>query len=144
MKFMVIVPGNKEYEAGTFTDAKAFAEMDRFNEELVNAGAMLGGEGLHPTSRGARLTFSGGGKTTVVDGPFTESKELIAGFWILRAKSKEEVVVWMKRAPFGAGVTLEIRQLHEGEDFAAVDPTGDLRAKELVLRERMSENGKKK
>ncbi|MGH7436871.1 MAG: YciI family protein [Polyangiaceae bacterium] len=144
MKFMVIVPASKESETGSFSDAKAFAEMDRFNEELVNAGVMLAGEGLHPTSKGSRLTFSGGGKTAVVDGPFTESKELIAGFWILRAKSKDEVIAWMKRAPFGAGVTLEIRQLHESDDFARVDPTGELRAKEVVLRERMSENSKRK
>lgn len=143
MKFMVMVPANKEAEAGTFSDAKAFAEMERFNEELVTAGVMLAGEGLHPTSKGSRMTFRGSGKATVTDGPFTESKELIAGFWILRAKSKEEVIAWMKRAPFGEGVTLEIRQVHELDDFAAVDPTGELRAKQVLLREQMAANSKK-
>jgi hypothetical protein len=141
MKFMVTVPANKESEAGALPDAKLFAEMDRFNEEMVKAGVMVGGEGLHPTSKGSRITFSRG-KTTVVDGPFTESKELIAGFWILRAESKEEVIAWMKRAPFGDGVTLEIRQIHEPADLAPADPTGELRAKEVVLREQMAANGR--
>jgi hypothetical protein len=136
-----MVPASKESEAGVLPDAKLFEEMDRFNEEMVKAGVMLAGEGLHPTSKGARVTFSGG-KTTVSDGPFTESKELVAGFWILQAKSKEEVIAWMKRAPFGAGVTLEIRQIHDPADFAALDPTGELLAKEVVLREQMAANSK--
>ena len=141
MKFMVMVPASKESEAGVLPDAGMFEEMDRFNEEMVKAGVMLAGEGLHPTSKGARITFSGG-KTTVIDGPFTESKELIAGFWILQAKSKEEVIAWMRRAPFGESVTLEIRQIHDLADFASLDPTGELRAKELVLREQMAANSK--
>jgi hypothetical protein len=142
MKFMVMVPANKESEAGILPDAKLFEEMDRFNEEMVKAGVMLAGEGLHPTSKGARITFTGG-KTTVIDGPFTESKELIAGFYVLQVKSKEEVIAWMSRAPFGEGVTLEIRQIPDPADFASIDPTGELRAKDIVLREQMAANSKK-
>jgi hypothetical protein len=138
---MVMVPANKESEAGILPDTKLFEEMDRFNEEMVKAGVMLAGEGLHPTSRGARITFSGG-KTAVIDGPFTESKELIAGFWILQAKSKDEVIAWMRRAPFGEGVTIEIRQIYDPADLASLDPTGELRAKEVVLREQMAANSK--
>jgi hypothetical protein len=117
MRFMVLVPAGPESEAGVLPDAKIFAEMNKFNEELVKAGMMLAGEGLQPTSKGARIRFEGG-KTTVTDGPFTESKELIAGFWLIQAKSKEEAIAWMKRAPFGGGVELEIRQVFETEDLA--------------------------
>src|SRR5262249_42883570 len=109
--------------------------------EMVKAGVMLAGEGLLPTSKGARITFSGG-KTTVIDGPFIESKELIAGFWILQAKSKEEVIAWMRRAPFGGGGAVEGRQSPDPADFASLDPTGELRAKEVVLREQMAANSK--
>jgi hypothetical protein len=125
MRFMVMVPASKESEAGVLPDEKLFAEMGKFNAEMVKAGVMLAGEGLHPTSKGARITFSGG-KTTVVDGPFTESKELIAGFWLIQVKSKEEAVAWMRRAPFGGGATLEIRQIHEFADL------GDALSPELV------------
>jgi len=135
MRFMILVPANKQSEAGVLPDAKLFDAMGKFNEEMVKAGVMLAGEGLAPSSEGARLTFSGGGKTTVVDGPFTESKELIAGFWLIQVRSKEEAVAWMKRAPFGEGVKLEIRRVHEPADFAAVDPTGEHRANEQKLRE---------
>src|SRR5262245_32194895 len=110
MRFMVMVPASKESEAGILPDTKLLAEMGKFNEEMVKAGVMLAGEGLQASSKGARVRFSGG-KTTVVDGPFTESKELIAGFWLIQAKSKEEAVAWMRRAPFGEGTTLEIRQI---------------------------------
>src|SRR6516164_4578834 len=98
MRFMVIVPAGPESEAGILPDEKLFAEMIKFNEEMVKAGVMLAGEGLHPTSKGARLKFERD-KITVIDGPFAETKELIAGFWIIQVKSKEEVIAWMKRSP---------------------------------------------
>ncbi|HEY0136379.1 MAG TPA: YciI family protein [Nannocystis sp.] len=143
MKFMVMVmvPTSSESEAGVLPDAKELEAMDKFGEEMVTAGVMLAAEGLQPTSRGARIAFSGG-TTTVVDGPFTESKELIAGFSILKAKSREEVVAMMRRAPFAEGVTLEVRQLHDPADFASLDPTGELLAKDAVLREQMLANSK--
>src|SRR3954471_2485647 len=100
MRFMVIVPASKESEAGVLPDEKILTEMGKFNEEMVKAGVMLAAEGLQASSKGARLAFSGG-KTTVIDGPFTESKELIAGFWIIQVKSKQEAIDWMKKAPFG-------------------------------------------
>jgi hypothetical protein len=112
------------------------AAMGKFNEEMVKAGVLLSGEGLHASSKGARIKFSGGGKTKVIDGPFTESKELVAGFWLIQVKSKEEAIAWMSRAPFGEGVVLELRQIFEPEDFAPSDPTGEHRAKEKELRER--------
>ncbi len=130
MRFMVLVPANEESEAGVLPDEKLVAEMDKFNEEMIKAGVMLAGEGLHGSSKGARIKFSGG-KTTVIDGPFTESKELIAGFWLIQCKSKEEAIAWMKRAPFGDGVTLEIRQVFEPEDFNQVSPELVQREKEL-------------
>lgn len=138
MRFMVMVPANKESEAGVLPDEKLLAEMGKFNEELVKAGVMLAGEGLHPTSKGARIKFSEG-KTTVIDGPFAESKELIAGFWLIQAKSKDEAIAWMKRAPFGGGVELEIRQVFETEEFAPSDPTGELRAQEERLRAQVAD-----
>jgi hypothetical protein len=134
---MVIVPADAQSEAGVLPDEKLLADMGKFNEELVKAGVMLAGEGLQPTSKGARLRFDKG-KVTVTDGPFTESKELIAGFWIINVKSKHEAIDWMKRAPFGGGVTLEIRQVFETEDFAPVDPTGELRANEEHLRQKIT------
>jgi hypothetical protein len=137
MRFMVMVPADKQSEAGVLPDAAMLGAMGKFNEELVKAGVMLAGEGLTPTSKGARITFSGG-KTTVVDGPFTESKELIAGFWLIQVKSKDEAIAWMRRAPFPDGVRLEIRQIFEDADFAPSDPTGELRAKDQELRERLA------
>ena len=112
--------------------------MGKFNEELVKAGVMLAGEGLHPSSKGVRINFGAGGKRTVVDGPFSETKELVAGFWLLQTKTREECVEWIKRAPFEPGATLEIRQVHEAEDFAVSNPTGELRAQEKRLRETLS------
>ena len=132
MKFMVLVPASKETEAGVLPKENDLAEMGKFNDELVKAGIMLAGEGLHPTSKGARIHFSGG-KTTVIDGPFTESKELIAGFWLIQAKSKEEAVAWMRRAPFEEGVVLEIRQVFDAEDFGA-EFTPELREQEERMR----------
>ena len=117
MRFMVIVPANKGSEAGILPDQKHFAEMIKFNEEMVKAGAMLAGEGLHPTSKGARIQFSEA-KTMVIDGPFAETKELIAGFWLIQVKSKDEAIAWMKRAPFPAGAVLELRQVYEPSDLA--------------------------
>jgi hypothetical protein len=134
MRFMIMVPASKESEAGILPDEKLFAAMGKFNEEMVKAGVMLAAEGLHPTSKGARLEYADG-KVTVIDGPFTESKELIAGFWLIQVKSKEEAIAWMKRAPFGGGVVLELRQVHEFADLASVDPTGELRAKAEQIRE---------
>jgi len=137
---MVIVPADAQSEAGKLPDEKLLGDMMKFNEEMVKAGVMLAGEGLQPSSKGARLRF-GGGKVTVTDGPFTESKELIAGFWLIKVKSKQEAIDWMKRAPFGPGVTVDIRQVFETEDFAPVDPTGQHRAHEDRLR---TEIGSKK
>ena len=128
MRFMVMVPADKNSEAGVLPDKKLFEAMGKFNEEMVKAGVMLAGEGLQPTSKGARIKFTGG-KTAVTDGPFTESKELIAGFWLIQVKSKEEAIGWMKRAPFGEGVVLEIRQVFEAEDLGA-EFTPELRAQE--------------
>jgi hypothetical protein len=134
MRFMVIVPANQETEAGVLPSEHELAEMGKFNEELVNAGVLLAGEGLHPTAKGARIQFSGGA-TTVIDGPFTGSQELIAGFWLIRAKSKEEAIEWMRRAPFGDGVVLEIRQVLDMDDFGPA-LTPELREQEERLRAR--------
>src|ERR1700712_843185 len=118
MRFMVIVKASKDTEAGVMPSTELLTAMGKFNEELVNAGVMLAGEGLHPTSKGARIQFSGG-KTTVVDGPFAESKELIAGFWLIQVKSKEEAIEWIKRVPNpdNAESEIEIRQVFESDDF---------------------------
>ena len=133
MRFMVIVKATKESEAGIQPgDEKTFEAMGKFNEELVKAGVMLAGEGLHPSSKGVRIKF-GGGKKTVTDGPFAETKELVAGFWLLQTKTKEECIEWIKRAPF-VNEEIEIRQVYETEEFAVADPTGELRAQENRLR----------
>src|SRR5881394_2847627 len=119
MRFMVLVKADKTSEAGVLPDTKILDEMQKYNEELVKAGVMLEGEGLQPTSKGARVKFSGpGGKKTVIDGPFTETKELVAGFWLWQCRSKEEAIEWLKRAPFDAGTEVEIRQVYETEEFA--------------------------
>ena len=133
MRFMVIVKANKDSEAGVLPDQKILAEMGKFNEELVKAGVMLAGEGLQPSSKGARVRFQGS-KRTVIDGPFAETKELVAGFWLWQVKSKQEAIEWLKRAPFDEGTEVEIRQVFETADFAPVDPTGELRKKEAELR----------
>ena len=134
MRFMVLVPASKESEAGVLPPKELFAAMNKFNEEMVKAGVMLAGEGLAPTSKGARIKYEGG-KTTVTDGPFTESKELIAGFWMIQCKSKEEAIEWMKRAPFGGGVQLEIRQVYEMADFPTEALPPGLAENERALRE---------
>src|SRR4051812_12468503 len=115
MRFMVIVKANKDSEAGVLPDQKILTEMGKFNEELAKAGVMLAGEGLQASSKGARVRFSGP-KRTVVDGPFAETKELVAGFWLWQVKSKAEAIEWLKRAPFQEG-EVEIRQVFENEDF---------------------------
>jgi hypothetical protein len=133
-----MVPASEESEAGVLPDKKLLEDMTKFNEQMVKAGVMLAGEGLHPTSKGARLKFSGG-KSTVIDGPFTESKELIAGFWLIQVKSKEEAIAWMKRAPFGDGVVLELRQIFEMEDFGEA-MTAEIREREKRMMEQVAEN----
>jgi hypothetical protein len=129
---MVIVKANKDTEAGKLPDTKMLEEMGKYNEELVKAGVMLAGEGLRASSKGARVRFEGS-KRTVVDGPFAETKELVAGFWLWQVKSFDEAIEWLKRAPF-QGEEVEIRQVAETADFAASDPTGELRKKEDELR----------
>jgi hypothetical protein len=116
VRVMVIVKANKDSEAGILPSKEILTEMWKFNEELVNAGIMLAGEGLQASSKGKRVKFSGE-KRTVIDGPFTETKELIAGFWIWKVKSMDEAVEWLKRAPFDGGTEIEIRQIFEAEDF---------------------------
>jgi hypothetical protein len=115
MRFMMLVKATEDSEAGVLPDEKILAEMGKYNEEMVRAGVMLAGEGLQASSKGARVNFSGG-KPTVTDGPFTEAKELIAGFWLIQVKSKEEAIEWAKRVPFEEG-EIEIRQIFELEDF---------------------------
>ncbi|HEU4452807.1 MAG TPA: YciI family protein [Longimicrobium sp.] len=136
MRFMIIVKANHESEAGTLPSEQELMEMGKYNEELVKAGILLAGEGLHPTSRGARVRFDGG-QRTIIDGPFAETKELIAGFWLIQVKSKEEAIEWVKRIPFKEG-EVEIRQVFETEEFAASDPTGELRAAEERLRQQIA------
>ena len=117
MRFMVIVKASKESEAGRLPTEKELSEMGRFNDELVKAGVMLAGEGLQASSKGARMRFEKNGKKTVIDGPFAETKELVAGFWIWQVKSKEEAIEWLKRAPFRNDEEVEIRQVFEASDF---------------------------
>jgi len=132
MRVMVIVKANEESEAGIMPTQKMLADMGKYNEELVKAGIMLEGEGLHPTSKGKRVKFSGGNRI-VTDGPFAETRELIAGFWIWKVKSMEEAVEWLKRAPFDGGTELEIRQVFEAADFGD-EFTPELREQEDRVR----------
>ena len=133
MRFAVLVKANKDSEAGALPTREMLEEMGKFNEQLAKDGIMLAGEGLHATSKGARLRFDGG-RTTVIDGPFAETKELVAGFWIVQAKSKEEVVERFMHAPFDGGQVIEIRQIFEAEDFGE-NLTPELREREARLRE---------
>jgi hypothetical protein len=137
MRFMVIVKANKDSEAGVLPDQKMLAEMGKFNEELVKAGVMLAGEGLQASSKGARMKFSGT-KRTVTDGPFAETKELVAGFWLWQVKSKAEAIEWAKRIPFQNGEEVEIRQVFEAEDFGPA-LTPEMREAEERLRRRVEE-----
>lgn len=135
MRVMVIVKANKESEAGILPSTEILAAMGKYNEELVKAGVMLAGEGLHASSKGKRVRFSG--KTrTVIDGPFAETKELIAGFWLWQVRSMDEAVEWLKRAPFDGGTELEIRQVFEPEDFGA-QLTPELKEREERLRQQV-------
>jgi hypothetical protein len=131
MRFMMIVKANQDSEAGVLPTEQELAEMGKYNEELVKAGVLLAGEGLHPSSKGARVTFSAG-KPTVTDGPFAETKELIAGFWLIQVKSREEALEWARRVPFQEG-EIEIRQVFEADDFGA-EFTPELREQEDRLR----------
>src|SRR6266852_5859807 len=116
MRFMVIVKASKDSEAGALPDEKLLADMGKYNEDLAKAGVLLAAEGLQPSSKGARVKFSGS-KRTVTDGPFSETKELVAGYWIWQVKSKEEAIEWLRRAPFDGGTEVEIRQVFEADDF---------------------------
>jgi hypothetical protein len=132
MRFIVIVKASQESEAGEMPDQNVFEAMGKYNEELVNAGVMLAGEGLHPSSRGKRVRFSGA-QRTVIDGPFAETKELVAGFWLWKADSMAEAVEWLKKAPFDGGTEVEIRQIFEAADFGdAITP--EMREREERLR----------
>ncbi len=137
MRVMVIVKASKESEAGQMPSEQLLRDMGNYNEQLVNAGIMLAGEGLHPTSKGKRVRFSGANKT-VIDGPFAETKELIAGYWIWKVKSMDEAVDWLKRAPFDGGTEIEIRPIFEAEDFGK-EFTPELRKQEDRLREKMAD-----
>jgi len=141
MRFMVIVKANKDSEAGVMPSTEILAAMGRYNEELVKAGVMLGADGLHPSSKGARVRFSG--KTrTVIDGPFAETKELIAGYWIWKTKSRDEAIEWLKRAPFDGGIEVELRQIFEAEDFGG-EFTPELREQERRVGAQMKANAAK-
>ncbi|MCK8497398.1 YciI family protein [Myxococcus fulvus] len=140
MRFMVIVKADKNSEAGVMPDEKLMTEMGKYNEELVKAGVLLAGEGLHPSSKGVRVRFNGTART-VIDGPFAETKELVAGFWLFQVKSKEEAIEWVKRCPnpmLGES-EIEIRQVFEMEDFGEA-MTPELRAQEERLREATAKN----
>jgi hypothetical protein len=140
MRFMVLVKASEDSEAGIMPTEEQLADMGKFNEEMVKAGVMLAGEGLHPTSKGARVKFSGS-ERTVTDGPFTETKELIAGFWLIQVKSREEAIEWIKRCPNpGPGESeIEIRQVFEAEDFGE-ELTPELREQEQRIRAQAEDN----
>ncbi len=135
MRVMVLVKASDESERGVMPTEQMLADMGKFNEELVRAGIMLAGEGLHPSSRGKRIRFEGD-KRTVIDGPFAETKELLAGYWLWQVNSMEEAVEWLKRAPFDGGTEIEIRPVFEAEDFGA-EFTPELREQEERLREQI-------
>jgi hypothetical protein len=137
MRVMVLVPADENSEQGVMPDEKLLTEMGNFNEELVKAGVMLAGEGLHPTSKAARVRFDGN-KRTVIDGPFTESKELIAGYWLWQVRDMDEAIEWIKRAPFGGGTEIEIRPVFEMDDFGDA-MTPELREQEERLRAQTEE-----
>ena len=136
MRFMVIVKADKDSEAGRLPSEKLLADMTTYNEELAKAGVMLAGEGLHPSSKGARVRFDGKGKTKVIDGPFAETKELVAGFWLWKCTSLDEAIEWLKKAPFEGG-EVEIRRVFEAEDFGK-EFTPELQQREARLREQIN------
>lgn len=139
---MVIVKANKDSEAGVLPSREILTAMGKYNEELVKAGVMLAGEGLHPSSKGKRVRFSGN-QRTVTDGPFAETDQLIAGFWLWQAKSMDEAIEWLKRAPFDGGTEIEIRQVFEAEDFGA-ELTPELREQEKRVRAQSEQMAKTK
>lgn len=141
MRFMVIVKANQDSESGVMPTHDELAEMGEFNDKLVEAGVMLAGEGLLASSKGSRIKFTDG-KTTVTDGPFAETRELVAGFWIIKADSKKDAIEWMKRAPFRKGEELEIRQIAEAEDFGE-EFTPELRAQEDRQRDQLEANARR-
>ena len=143
MRFIVFGHATKDTEAGVLPSSEEFVKMGAFMEELVKAGVFVAGEGLQPSAKGARITFGKGGKTTIKNGPFTEAKELIAGFSIIQTKSLDEAIAWMSRAPSPEGSTMEIRQLFSDEDFAPADPTGELRLQDAERRERADQQHRK-
>ena len=142
MRFMILIKADKDSEAGVMPDEKLMTEMGRYNEELIKAGILLAGDGLHPSSKGARVRFSGS-KRTVIDGPFAETKELIAGYWLWQVKSKEEAIEWVKRCPnpMLGDSEIEIRQVFELEDFGA-EMTPELRAAEERMRAELGSGAK--
>jgi hypothetical protein len=142
MRFLVMVKATPQSEAGELPSAEMLTKMGAFNQELVKAGIMLGGEGLAPSSAGARISYAGG-KPTVTDGPFTETKELVAGFWILQGKSKEEIIAWLSRCPFERGEEVEIRRIYEMEDFAPV-MTPEIKAQEESLSRQLQNEARQK
>jgi hypothetical protein len=146
MRFMVLLKATKDSEAGVMPSAQILEDMGKYNEELVKAGVLLAGEGLQASSKGARIRFSGD-KRTVVDGPFTETKELVAGFWILQTKSKEEAIEWVKRCPNpmpGGDAEIEIRQVFEAEDFSPDIFPPEAAAREQALRDELTKKNTKK
>ena len=142
MRFMILVKASKESEAGVMPSKELIEAMGKYNEELVNAGVMLAGDGLHPSSKGARVKFSGG-KPTVTDGPFAETKELLAGYWIFQVNSKDEAIEWVKKIPFTDGEEVEIRQLFETADFPADVLTPEEAAREQALRDKLEQKSGK-
>ena len=141
MRFMLMIKSNRDTEAGVMPSQELLTEMGRFNEEMIKAGVMLAGEGLQPSSKGAKVKFSGN-RRTVIDGPFAEAKELVAGFWLIEVKSKEEAIEWVKRVPNPTGEDgeIEIRQVFEAEDFGDA-ATPEIRAQEQRLREQAAARG---
>lgn len=134
MRFMMIVKANEETEAGVMPSSEMIAAMGRYNDELIKAGVLLAAEGLHPSSKGARARFAKG-KLTVTDGPFSETKELIGGFWIIQVKSRDEALEWVRRIPFGEGEEIELRQVFEASDFPADSVSEEHLAKEQAWRD---------
>jgi hypothetical protein len=132
MRFMMLVKGNEESEANVMPSPEVLEEMTRYNEQLVKAGVMLAGEGLHPTSKGFKVLYDGPSKRTIVDGPFAEAKEVLAGYWVIEVKSREEALEWAKRVPFQEG-ELEVRQIFSDEEFSDLVPP-DIAAREADMR----------
>jgi len=142
MRFMLLVKADKNSEAGVMPPKELFAEMGKFNEEMAKAGVMLAGEGLHPTSKGARISY-GRGKPTVTGGPFPGAKDLVAGFWLIQVKSKQEAIDWAYRAPFGEGAEVEIRQVFEASDFPPELFSAEDAAREQALRDELQRKAAK-